>query len=283
MIKTEDELSVTMGKYKPGYYFGWSALQPAQRYQHRALCIMDCEVGFISGETLRSIMEREPALSFPLMRNILAMHKDRLDLRTDQLIKAITGREVPSGGLPMDIGVVVQNVGTTAAIADAVLRGTPLIERVCTVTGAAVREPKNLRIRIGMPVAHLVEACGGIDEDPGKIILGGPMMGIAQVDLAIPATRGTSGVLLLREQDLPLRQEGPCIRCARCVQGCPANLLPTTIAAYGRLDRMEEAEDYRALDCIECGCCSFSCPAAIPLVQTIRYAKAAIMARKRSG
>ncbi|HKK32612.1 MAG TPA: cyclic nucleotide-binding domain-containing protein [Desulfomicrobiaceae bacterium] len=90
MIKTEDELSVTMGKYKPGYYFGWSALQPAQRYQHRALCIMDCEVGFISGETLRSIMEREPALSFPLMRNILAMHKDRLDLRTDQLIKAIT-------------------------------------------------------------------------------------------------------------------------------------------------------------------------------------------------
>ena len=200
-----------------------------------------------------------------------------------QLIKAITGREVPSGGLPMDIGVVVQNVGTAAAIADAVLRGTPLIERICTVTGPAVKEPKNLRIRIGMPIAHLVEACGGLGEDPGKIILGGPMMGLAQVDLNIPATRGTSGVLLLREQDLPLRQEGPCIRCARCVEGCPAYLLPTTIAAYGRLDRMEDAEEYRALDCIECGCCSFSCPAAIPLVQTIRYAKAAILARKRSG
>lgn len=200
-----------------------------------------------------------------------------------QLIKAITGREVPSGGLPMDIGVVVQNVGTVAAIADAVLRGTPLIERICTVTGSAVKEPKNLRIRIGMPVAHLVEACGGLVENPGKIILGGPMMGIAQVDLDIPTTRGTSGVLLLREQDLALRQEGPCIRCARCVEGCPANLLPTTIAAYARLDRMEDAEDYRALDCIECGCCSFSCPAAIPLVQTIRYAKAAILARKRSG
>ena len=200
-----------------------------------------------------------------------------------QLIKAVTGREVPSAGLPMDVGVVVQNVGTVAAIADAVLRNQPLIERVCTVTGSAVTEAKNLRIRIGMPLSHLVEVCGGLVAEPGKIILGGPMMGMAQVGFDVPTTRGTSGLLLLPEEELVLQDAGPCIRCARCVQACPANLLPTTIAAYGRLDRLEEAEQYRALDCIECGCCSYSCPAAIPLVQTIRYAKAAILARKRSG
>jgi electron transport complex protein RnfC len=200
-----------------------------------------------------------------------------------QLIKAVTGREVPSGGLPMDIGVVVQNVGTVAAIADAVLRGRPLIERICTVTGSAVNEPKNLRIRIGMPLSHLVKVCGGLSEDPGKIILGGPMMGAAQLGLDVPTTRGTSGLLLMTESDLALQETGPCIRCARCVQACPANLLPTTIAAYGRMDRLDEAGHYRALDCIECGCCSYICPAAIPLVQTIRYAKGALLARKRSG
>lgn len=200
-----------------------------------------------------------------------------------QLIKAVTGREVPSGGLPMDIGVVVQNVGTVAAIADAVVRGRPLIERISTVTGPAVNEPKNLRIRIGMPLSHLVDVCGGFKQDPAKIILGGPMMGQAQIWLEAPTTRGTSGLLLLREQDLQLHPEGPCIRCARCVQVCPAHLLPTTIAAYTRLDRFDEAEHYRALDCIECGCCSYSCPATLPLVQSIRFAKSAIMARKRSG
>jgi electron transport complex protein RnfC len=200
-----------------------------------------------------------------------------------QLIKAVTGREVPSGGLPMDVGVVVQNVGTVAAVADAVVRGLPLIERVCTVTGPAINEPKNLRIRIGMPLSHLVEACGGLREDPAKIIMGGPMMGAAQLGLDVPTTRGTSGLLLLREQDVVLRPEGPCIRCARCVQACPAHLLPTTIAAYTRMDRFEDAEQYHALDCIECGCCSYSCPATIPLVQTIRYAKSTILARKRSG
>lgn len=198
-----------------------------------------------------------------------------------QLIAAVTGKEVPSGGLPMDIGVAVHNVSTAAAVTDAVLYGRPLIERICTVTGPTIRQAKNLRIRIGTPISHLVDICGGLLEDPGKIILGGPMMGFTQLSLDVPAIRGTSGLLLLRKGDVGLQKEGPCIRCSRCVQACPIRLLPTTIAAWSRRNLLAEAEEYRAMDCIECGSCSYVCPATIPLVQSIRYGKAAILAKKR--
>jgi electron transport complex protein RnfC len=198
-----------------------------------------------------------------------------------QLIAALLGREVPSGGLPMDVGAVVHNVGTVAAVADAVRRGIPLIERIATVTGPCVAEPKNLRVRVGTLLSHMVEFCGGLKKTPAKIIMGGPMMGITAPSLEIPAIRGTSGLLLFDEENVPLRSEGPCIRCARCVRACPARIMPTTIAQYARLDMMDEAEAYGALDCIECGCCTYTCPAAIPLVQLIRHAKGAIMARRR--
>jgi len=200
-----------------------------------------------------------------------------------QLIFAATGREVPSGGLPMDVGVAVHNVSTAAAVTDAVMLGRPLIERVCTVTGPAIKEPKNLRIRIGMPLSHLVEVCGGLVEEPGKIILGGPMMGFTQVGFDVPVIRGSSGLLLLREEDIAKSPEGPCIRCARCVQACPMNLMPTTIAAYARRDLVVETEEYCAMDCIECGSCSYVCPASIPLVQLIRHGKAAVLAKKRNA
>jgi electron transport complex protein RnfC len=200
-----------------------------------------------------------------------------------QLIFAATGREVPSGGLPMDVGVAVHNVSTAAAVTDAVMLGRPLIERVCTVTGPAIKEPKNLRVRIGMSLSHLVEVCGGLVEEPGKIILGGPMMGFTQVGFDVPVIRGSSGLLLLREEDIANSPEGPCIRCARCVQACPMNLMPTTIAAYARRDLVEETEEYCAMDCIECGSCSYVCPASIPLVQLIRHGKAAVLAKKRNA
>jgi electron transport complex protein RnfC len=198
-----------------------------------------------------------------------------------QLILAATGREVPSGGLPMDVGVVVQNVGTAAAVSDAVRLGRPLIERIATVTGPCVAEPKNLRVRIGASLSHLVAFCGGVKEEPAKIIMGGPMMGQTQLSLDVPAIRGTSGVLLLGEGDVDPREAGPCIRCGRCVRVCPARIMPTTIAAYARLDLIDEAEAFDAMDCIECGCCTYICPAALPLVQAIRYAKAAILAKRR--
>ncbi|MDO3378154.1 electron transport complex subunit RsxC [Geoalkalibacter halelectricus] len=198
-----------------------------------------------------------------------------------QLIFALTGREVPRGALPMDIGALVQNVGTAAATAEALSSGMPLIERVVTVAGPGVAEAKNLRVRIGTPLAHLVDYCGGIRGNLAKVLVGGPMMGAAQLGLDVPVVPATSGVLLLREEDLVLRPEGPCIRCGRCVQVCPSRLCPTTIAAYARLGRMDEAKDYNAMDCIECGSCSYTCPSAIPLVQSIRHAKASILAQRK--
>jgi H+/Na+-translocating ferredoxin:NAD+ oxidoreductase subunit C len=200
-----------------------------------------------------------------------------------QLIDAITGREVPSGGLPMDCGVVVQNVGTAAAVSDAVRLGHPLVERIATVTGPGIKEPKNLKIAVGTPLSHMVDYCGGLEGEPGKIIMGGPMMGQTQISLEAPAIRGTSGLLIFRKEDVPTKPAGPCIRCGRCITVCPIHLQPTTIATYARLDMIDEAEQYNALDCIECGSCTYICPATLPLVQSIRHIKGGIMAKRRKS
>ncbi|MDJ0764801.1 MAG: electron transport complex subunit RsxC [Myxococcota bacterium] len=198
-----------------------------------------------------------------------------------QLIQACLGREVPSGGLPMDVGVVVQNVGTAAAIADAVVRGKPLYERVVTVTGAAIAGPANLLVRVGTSIETVVAACGGVQGELGKLISGGPMMGLAQYTDAVPITKGTSGILLLSTAEVDGDPPGPCIRCGRCVRACPMRLPPTEIATYSEKALLDDAETWGVLDCIECGSCAFECPAHIALVQKIRLGKVAVMATKR--
>jgi len=194
------------------------------------------------------------------------------------LIYSILGRKVPSGGLPMDVGVIVQNVQTAKAIYDAVYEGKPLVERVVTVTGA-VKEPKNLLVKIGTSVKDLIEFCGGYEGSVGKIISGGPMMGIAQDSDTIPIIKGSSGILVQRKEVIE-EEERDCIRCARCVDKCPMNLMPTIISQYAQKDDFDNCKEYFALDCYECGVCSYVCPSKIPLVHWINYAKGELMKKK---
>ena len=201
----------------------------------------------------------------------------------NMLIKAILDREVPPGGLPLDIGVVVCNVGTAAAISDAVRLGHPLIERVVSVTGPAIAEPKNLRVRIGTPFSDLIEQCGGFKGTARKIIAGGPMMGFAMFDMSVPVVKGATNILVLSDKDVKIQDSQPCINCGRCVSVCPVGLVPCMIASLSERGKFEEAEEYFPLDCKECGCCAYICPAKRPLVQLIQFAKADIMARQRAA
>jgi electron transport complex protein RnfC len=190
------------------------------------------------------------------------------------LIKAAVGREVPARGLPMDVGVVVQNIGTAIAIYEAARYGKPLIERVITVTGEGIKEPKNLIVKIGALVSDLIEECGGFKTEVAKVISGGPMMGFAMSSLDVPVTKGTSGILVLPEEGVLHAEDfGPCIRCGRCIDICPMGLMPSMLSVLSEKGFYEETKEYSLFDCFECGSCTYVCPSKRPIVQLIRLAK----------
>lgn len=193
-----------------------------------------------------------------------------------QLINAATGREVPSGALPISVGCVVSNVGSAFAVYEAVQKNKPLIERVVTVTGKSIQNPSNLKARIGTQISELVSFAGGMPEDTGKVVSGGPMMGKAVASLEVPVTKGTSGILLMPAQEATRGERLPCIRCSRCVSVCPMGLEPYLLMTLAEKNIMDRAENEKIMDCIECGSCSYTCPSDRPLLDYIRFGKARV-------
>lgn len=201
-----------------------------------------------------------------------------------QLIYALTGRELPAGKLPADVGCVVFNAETCAAVYNAFALGMPLIERIITVDGDCVAQPKNVLAPIGTSYSDLVNFCGGLSKSPKKIINGGPMMGTAQWDLNAPVTKTTTAILVFSE-DMESKYNNPpvCIRCGRCIKVCPMNLLPNYLAQFSSRNMFDKAEKYGALSCVECGACTYICPGQVPIVMNIRTAKADIMAKRKAA
>jgi electron transport complex protein RnfC len=194
-----------------------------------------------------------------------------------QLIKALINREVPSGRLPLDVGTVVHNVGTAYAVYEAVQKNKPLFERVVTITGKSLSRPGNYFVRIGTPVSWLIEAAGGMPEDTGKIVSGGPLMGKAINNPDVPVVKGTSGVILFPKAESERMEISRCIRCAKCIKACALNLEPYLLMTLSEKGLFERAEHERITDCMECGSCSYTCPAGRPLLDYIRLGKTSVM------
>jgi electron transport complex protein RnfC len=193
-----------------------------------------------------------------------------------QLVQAVLKREVPSGGLPIDVGVVVFNVGTAVAAYEAVMKNRPLIDRIVTVTGKSIKKPSNYMVRIGTPVSYLVEKAGGLPQNVAKVINGGPMMGKALSSLEVPVVKGSSGILLIDDTEAKRKEVLPCIRCTKCVQVCPMGLEPYLLMTLSEKGLFERMENEKTMDCIECGSCSYTCPSARPLLDYIRLGKAEV-------
>lgn len=195
-----------------------------------------------------------------------------------QLIEAVIGRQVPAPpAIPINVGAVVQNVGTAFAIYQAVMKNKPLIDRIITVTGKSVKQPSNLLARLGTPFQQLIDECGGLPEDTGKIIGGGPMMGKALLSLDVPMTKGSSGLLIMNDKEAQRATPDPCIRCAKCVSACPMGLEPYLLSKMSAKEDWEGAEKNDITSCIECGSCQFTCPSHRPLLDMIRVGKTTVM------
>jgi electron transport complex protein RnfC len=192
------------------------------------------------------------------------------------LIQAVTGVEVPSGKLPVTVGVVVQNVGSVAAIAEVFETGLPLIERIVTVSGHGLLRPANLIVPVGTKLRDLLDYCGGLAPDAAEVIIGGPMMGQAQANLDAPVLKGTTGVVVLQRQETRLEKVYPCIHCGRCLDACPVFLNPSLLGDLARVNRFDDMTDAHLADCMLCGSCSYVCPSNIPLSQLFQASKVAL-------
>ncbi|HXH72375.1 MAG TPA: electron transport complex subunit RsxC [Mariprofundaceae bacterium] len=247
-----------------------------------------------ASEALVAIEENKPD-AIAVMRRALAVRDDLPDVRVvevatryphgseKQLIFSLTGKEVPAGRLPMHVGVLCQNVGTCKALFDAVMFGRPLTDRIVTVSGEAVPEPANLRVRLGTPMRFVFAQCGLEDFEGLHVLHGGPMMGERLRSLDVPVVKSSTGILAFSETALsPAHQaEDPCIRCGHCSEVCPVSLVPNLLADHCRADQLDKAEAYNLFDCIECGCCSYVCPSNIPLVHYFRYGKGQVAQIRR--
>lgn len=218
-------------------------------------------------EKIRSILPEHPGIDLEVLPTRYPQGAEK------QLIQALTGREVPPGQLPVSVGCAVFNVSTYAAIYRAVCLGTPLIQRIVTVSGEAIAEPQNFIVRIGTPFHDLIEVAGGLNDKTERVISGGPMMGVAQSDLAVPVVKATNSILCLLKDQNGAAENPVCLRCGKCVSVCPMRLQPLYMYRFTNAGRVEELKRLNILDCIECGSCAFTCPGKLPLVEKFRKGK----------
>lgn len=226
-------------------------------------------------EKLKEAVKNFPNISIEVLETKYPQGAEKM------LIKAVTGKEVPPGKLPFDVGCIIQNIGTALAIHDAVVKGEPQLTAALTVSGKGVSKQKNLVVKVGTPISDVLDYCGGVTDNAVKVVVGGPMMGVAQYDFSAPVMKATSGIVVLTEEEINNQPETNCLRCGKCVDVCPLNLLPTKLARLTQLERYEDAEKLDITVCMECGTCTFACPANIPLVQWIRLGKQKVLAMQR--
>ena len=197
------------------------------------------------------------------------------------MIKAVLNREVPLGGLPSDVGVAMTNVATVTSVARAVMRRIPLTHRVVSVTGGGIVQPKNLLVPIGIAMGELIDFCGGLNKTDARMVAGGPMMGFAFSNPETPVTKGAGGLTVMAADEVRAGEESACVRCGKCVDVCPMNLVPTRIAMASRYQDIALSRRYNIMACFECGSCAYTCPAGLPIVQLVRTGKALLAARKK--
>ncbi len=247
-------------------------------------------LGISASEAIIAIEDNKPN-ALKIMSAAVEAHSDLRILKVPtrypmgsekHLVYTVTGKEIPAGKLAADIGVIVHNVGTAYAVYEAIFEGKPLISRIVTVSGGAIKTPRNLDVPFGTRISDLITYCGGLKQTPERLLMGGPLMGMVMPDTSVPIIKGANGIIALIQPELKMGRQSPCIRCSSCVEACPCGLVPLEMANNIRGGNMERAVEYGVRDCISCGSCSYVCPSNIPLVHYFNYAKGELVAQARA-